>query len=95
MLGKKEEVLRCNCCGELIKQIDHIGNYMDHFQVEKTWNYFSKKDLTKHSFTLCEKCYDQFIQTFVIPAEELAVTEVFKCLDESCEIQQEKLLKNK
>ena len=79
----------------MIKKIDNVGNYMDHCQVEKTWNYFSRKDLTKHRFTLCEKCYDTFIQTFVIPAEELVVTEVFKCSDEACEMKREKKFKNK
>ncbi len=38
-------------------------------RVEHTWGYFSEKDGERHSFDLCERCYDELLKTFQIPAE--------------------------
>lgn len=34
------------------------------------FGYFSSKDGKKHSFDLCEECYDKMIREFAIPVEE-------------------------
>ena len=39
------------------------------FSVDYTWGYFSDKDGERHSFDLCESCYDELLRTFRIPAE--------------------------
>ncbi|NLL92600.1 MAG: hypothetical protein GX225_00420 [Clostridiales bacterium] len=31
------------------------------------WGYFSEKDGERHSFDLCEDCYDAMIKNFKIP----------------------------
>ena len=56
----------CNCCGRVLEQEEYIN-------IEKQWGYFSKKDGMLHSFVICEKCYDDMINKFVIPPE---ITEV-------------------
>lgn len=40
------------------------------------FGYFSNKDGKKHSFDLCEECYDKLIKSFTIPVEEEEVTEL-------------------
>lgn len=34
------------------------------------FGYFSNKDGSRHSFDLCEECYDKMIKEFAIPVEE-------------------------
>lgn len=76
--GHKE--LKCNACGQAIKQLPH-NRTQDYLSVEKQWNYFSAKDLTTHSFIVCERCYDKWIESFAIPVEEQAVIEIFNCVE--------------
>lgn len=64
---ENEKVL-CNCCGKEMKKRNGILQE-DGLFVLKEWGYFSEKDLQIHRFNLCEKCYDQFVQKFVIPVE--------------------------
>ena len=53
----------CNKCGREITNEDIL-------EVEKRWGYFSNnKDNEVHSFDLCEKCYDEFVSTFLVPVE--------------------------
>ncbi len=40
------------------------------------FGYFSKKDGMKHSFDLCEECYDKLIKGFAIPVEEEEMKEL-------------------
>lgn len=40
------------------------------------FGYFSNKDGRKHSFDLCEECYDKMIEEFAIPVEEEELTEL-------------------
>ena len=40
------------------------------------FGFFSGKDGKKHSFDLCEECYDKMIKGFAIPVEEEDVTEL-------------------
>ncbi len=63
---KAEKVLRCNGCGkEIAKENDMIREGV--LQVEWNWGYFSGKDGEKHSFCLCEACYDKIRGNFALP----------------------------
>lgn len=62
----KEKVLRCNKCGKKIlveKDIVREGI----LKVEWDFGYFSGKDGERHSFCLCESCYDKLRESFAIP----------------------------
>lgn len=39
------------------------------FLTEWEWGYFSSKDGERHSFCLCEKCYDRITETFQVPVQ--------------------------
>lgn len=62
------EHVKCNVCGKVLKREQGILRE-DAFEAVKDWGYFSKKDLQRHSFTVCEECYDEWIRTFAIPPE--------------------------
>lgn len=68
------EQVRCNVCGKELKRRKDIL-LEDALEIKKDWGYFSKKDLLRHTFIVCEDCYDKWIQTFVIPPEESERTE--------------------
>ena len=72
--------VKCNCCGQPIKKRDG-RNYEDYLHVKKTWGYFSLRDLTSHSFNICENCYNKWMETFAIPVDEAPVIEIFNCID--------------
>ena len=40
------------------------------------FGYFSKKDGLRHTWDLCEDCYDKLTQTFLIPIEETEKNEL-------------------
>ena len=42
----------------------------------KDWGFFSKKDLVRHEFDVCEQCYDEMISKFQIPVTEREILEV-------------------
>lgn len=67
--------LFCNVCG---RQLHMENNILleDAFEAKKQWGYFSKKDATLHSFVICENCYDEMVDKFVIPPEIITVTEL-------------------
>ncbi len=76
--GKKEHQRSnrfCNRCGREL-QILAGGAAEEAFMADKTWGYFSGKDLERHHFTLCEKCYDELLESFRIPIVPEQVTEV-------------------
>lgn len=56
----------CNVCGRKIKMNQGILRE-DVLKVEKEWGYFSKKDTKRHTFHVCEDCYDTLVQTFTLP----------------------------
>ena len=58
----------CNKCGKVIRVNDGIPE-ADVLSVEKRWGYFSEKDNERHSFDLCEECYDEWVATLQIPIE--------------------------
>lgn len=65
---KDQKILHCNGCGKTIRKEE--GMYREGvFWAEQEWGYFSEKDGERHSFCLCEKCYDRMIRNFVIPVE--------------------------
>lgn len=66
----KKEITKiiCNQCGKEITVVN--GQAQEGvFSVDYTWGYFSEKDGEKHSFELCEDCYDAMLKGFQIPAE--------------------------
>lgn len=66
---KEVEKIICNKCGKEIL----VKNGMpeeDVLSVQKRWGYFSGKDNEVHEFDLCEACYDEWLSTFAIPAEQ-------------------------
>lgn len=58
----------CNQCGKEIEVIAATPRE-GVFSVDYTWGYFSDKDGEKHSFDLCESCYDKLLSSFQLPAE--------------------------
>jgi hypothetical protein len=58
----------CNKCG---KEITVVNGRAEEgvFSADFAWGYFSEKDGEKHSFDLCESCYDKIIASFRIPVE--------------------------
>lgn len=67
--------VHCNKCKkEISVENEIIKEGM--FSVDYRWDYFSKKDGIKHSFELCEDCYDDFVSEFQIPISEEEYTEL-------------------
>lgn len=59
----------CNRCGRELKQ--EQGMIKEGcFHAETVFGYFSRRDGVRHSFDLCEDCYDALVAGFVIPVEE-------------------------
>lgn len=59
----------CNKCNRKITvENDIIKEGV--FSVDYKWGYFSKKDGFKHSFDLCEECYDNLVLDFKTPVIE-------------------------
>lgn len=68
-LGKKEElIIICNKCGKVIKLNGDVA-LEGIFGVRYDWGYYSKKDTEKHIFDLCEDCYDEMLENFIIPVD--------------------------
>ena len=69
-LKKTKEIKKiiCNKCGKEISVVNGCAEG-GVFSVEHTWGYFSEKDGQRHTFDLCEACYDGMLAAFKIPAE--------------------------
>lgn len=65
---RKNNEVYCNKCSKLIKSNEDILQE-DVLQIEKVWGYFSGRDGEKHTFDLCENCYENMINEFQIPVE--------------------------
>ena len=69
-LKEQKEISKmiCNQCG---KEIPVSGGHEMEgvFRVDYEWWYFSEKDGERHSFDLCEACYDKLLRSFQIPVE--------------------------
>lgn len=69
------EKVVCNCCGrELAVEDGYLKEGC--FEGRQVFGYFSKRDGLRHSFDLCEECYEKWIGSFVIPVEEEEVSEL-------------------
>lgn len=69
------ESVYCNRCGKMLKT--DKGIVMEGIcSVNQLWGYFSMKDGQRHSFDLCETCYDTLIRDFVIPVENIEEKEM-------------------
>lgn len=65
---RKNDEIFCNKCGKKIGTKEDVTR-QEMLHVEKVWGYFSSKDGEKHSFDVCENCYDEWMKEFVIPVE--------------------------
>ncbi len=63
-----KRICQCNACGRQIEK--------EALWVRKEWGYFSKRDLEVHEFAICESCYEQMIDQFVIPVKKTEKIEV-------------------
>lgn len=63
---KTLEKIVCNQCGRELRLENGIVQE-GMFKGETHWGYFSDKDGEKHSFDLCEECYDRLIGGFLVP----------------------------
>lgn len=77
-----EDRIYCNCCGKEITKTGSGDAHMDYLHVEKSWGFFSSKDLTTHAFNICEACYDRWTANFAIPVEDNYIEEIFFYSDE-------------
>lgn len=67
--------LCCNKCGKQMKIENEIVKEGD-FSVDYRWDYFSNKDGRRHKFDLCENCYDEIIDSFKYPVEDIEYREL-------------------
>lgn len=65
-------------CNQCQRELKLENGYLKEgcFSADITFGYFSRKDGTKHSFDLCEECYDKMIARFQIPVEESQANEL-------------------
>lgn len=66
--------VRCNQCGKALKVENGILKE-GCFHGENIFGYFSTKDGSRHSFDLCEGCYDTMISKFKLSVEETEANE--------------------
>jgi len=60
---QETDAVYCNKCGS---QCDHETE-KDYASLEVHWGFWSRKDMQKHAWDICEDCYDQFVATFTLP----------------------------
>ncbi len=63
---RKGKRLFCNVCGKELK-IERGILKEGVFEATQEWGYFSNKDIEVHQFDICEHCYDNMIDSFMIP----------------------------
>lgn len=76
--GKYNKILKeiyCNKCGKIIS-LDNGIIKEGVCSVNQLWGYFSDKDGQRHTFDLCESCYDVIIKDFAIPIENIEEKEM-------------------
>ena len=86
---EKRQKIYCNCCGEEIGKTAIRDMYMDYLHINKSWGYFSSKDLTAHTFNICEKCYDHWVTSFIVPIEDIYVEDGFFYSEEEIKLLNE------
>ena len=77
--GELKQVI-WNCCGRELN-VDQGILKEGACHLEPRWGYFSGKDMEKHSFDLCEACYDKIISGFSVPVDVTEETEFFPMED--------------
>ncbi len=65
---REVEKIICNKCGKVIPVKAGVP-IEDVLEVEKRWGYSSEKDNRQDHFELCEKCYDELVESFRIPID--------------------------
>ena len=60
--------VNCDKCGRSIEVENGIVKE-GIFSIDYKWGYFSGMDGEIHSFDLCEKCYKEFLESFIIDVE--------------------------
>ena len=72
--NKLEKVI-CNRCGREMKV---VGGILQEgvFEASVLWGYFSDRDGERHSFDLCEECYDKLIEGFAVEVTKEEVQEL-------------------
>ena len=63
---KELEKIICNKCGKEIVVTRGIPQE-DVLDIEKRWGYFSEKDGQTDRFDICEDCYEEWIESFLLP----------------------------
>ena len=63
---KELEKIICNKCGKEIVVTRGIPQE-DVLDIEKQWGYFSEKDGQTDRFDICEDCYEEWIESVLIP----------------------------
>lgn len=69
------EQVFCNMCGRMLRIENGIVTE-GVFPGEVTWGYFSNRDGERHSFDLCESCYEKMIAAFQIPVTKTEENEL-------------------
>ena len=65
----------CNQCGKALKVKNGIL-VEGVFEGNQLFGYFSNKDGIRHSFDLCEECYDKLIEGFTVEVTKEEVQEL-------------------
>ena len=65
---KEVKAIFCNRCGREIPVVDGTPRE-GVFSADVAWGYFSETDGERHSFDLCESCYDEIVGAFRIPVQ--------------------------
>lgn len=63
----------CNSCGEACKGFRNQDGGMEAecVTVDKTWGYFSGKDMVRQVAHLCEDCWDSLTENWKVPPTEM------------------------
>lgn len=78
----------CNFCGQEIQEgwRDPDGSFdAECVTVDKTWGYFSKKDMTQQRAHICESCWDGLCGQMKVPVLEHDLMEPCPGFDEDYE----------
>ena len=69
---EKESTLTQVVCNQCKKELKLEEGYLKEgcFHADYLFGYFSHRDGIRHSFDLCEDCYEKWIAGFQIPVEE-------------------------
>lgn len=60
--------VRCNKCGKVLL-VENGLIKEGCFHAAYDFGYFSQKDGMRHTWDLCENCYDEIVRDFVLPIE--------------------------